>query len=114
MFIKPGIAVLVLCFLRQRAVSDHSRRYWCCRHLWAVMISRGMEVTIQRSVSKSISQSSGTWIMQASRECDTERNQFERVACDESSPCRATKEAFVAGLEWRARVDNQAAGSRER
>lgn len=50
-----------------------------------------------------------------SRECDTERNQFERVACDESSPCRATKEAFVAGLEWRARVDNrQAAGSRER
>lgn len=26
-------------------------RYWCCRHLWAVMISRGSEVTIQKSVS---------------------------------------------------------------
>lgn len=105
MFIKPGIAVLASCEGPQAKG---------CRHLWAVMISGGLEVTIQKSAT---SQSSGTWIMQLSRECDTERNQFARVACDESFPCRATKEAFVAGSEWRARarVDNhQAAGSRER
>lgn len=51
MFIKPGITALVLYFLQQRAVRDHRRRYWCCRHLWAVTISRGLKVTIQKSVS---------------------------------------------------------------